>query len=313
MNKERFNKLLGDLNQVTNEDIKSLNELRKKYPFFQTPYVIVAKALKDRDHPKTDAFIKKAAIYSPNRSYLKKIIMGEISFKEEEEVAPEATIKAEVKPEVVKEVPPPSVVAEVPATAEVSEAVEVSKEAPVAETEVKAEPVEKPTQAPPSLSKPEMQIEATIDEKEIPSEEELSEQSKEISQLEKDLAEIRARKQKLARMLEGQEVEAKVKAEAAKDPNKSQVELIEKFIKNEPRFENKKGDLDGKEYVQEDLAAKHLKHKDEFITETLAKLLTKQQKYNRAVDIYEKLSLKFPEKRTYFASQIQKIKEVKNV
>ena len=39
----------------------------------------------------------------------------------------------------------------------------------------------------------------------------------------------------------------------------------------------------------------------------------KQQKYARAIDIYEKLSLKFPEKRTYFASQIQKIKEVKNV
>jgi len=58
VNRERFNQLLGNLHQVTNEDIKSLNDLRKKYPFFQTPYVIVAKALKDRNHPKTDAFIK---------------------------------------------------------------------------------------------------------------------------------------------------------------------------------------------------------------------------------------------------------------
>ena len=279
MNKERFNQLLGNLHQVTNEDIKSLNELRKKYPFFQTPYVLVAKALKDRDHPKTDAFIKKAAIYSPNRAHLKKIILGEINFEE----APKST--------------PPKKVIEAPDEPLVTKLQEEKKPETKKETAdvIRAEEkeVKKETVAPtPQTS---------------------NQQSQEINQLEKDLLEIRERKLRLAKMFADQEQPEKTKQKPKEQNHKSQVELIEKFIQNEPRFDKKKGVIEDNEYIQEDLATKHLKSKDEFITETLAELLMKQQKYARAIDIYEKLSLKFPEKRTYCASQIQKIKEVKNV
>ncbi len=41
------------------------------------------------------------------------------------------------------------------------------------------------------------------------------------------------------------------------------------------------------------------------ITETFAKLLVAQQKYKQAISIYEKLSLKFPSKSTYFAALIK--------
>jgi hypothetical protein len=44
----------------------------------------------------------------------------------------------------------------------------------------------------------------------------------------------------------------------------------------------------------------------------MAKLMVRQQKYKKAIQIYEKLGLKFPEKRTYFASQIEKVKEKSN-
>ncbi|WP_157608508.1 hypothetical protein [Roseivirga seohaensis] len=280
MNRERFNQLLGNLHQVTNEDIKSLNDLRKKYPFFQTPYVIVAKALKDRDHPKTDAFIKKAAIYSPNRAHLKKIILGEISFEApQENTIQKKQVKAIETPETAKEIVTPKAETETET---------VTKEA-ISKTD-KNEQQEEPLAT------------QTLDQK-----------NPEINQLEKDLLEIKERKLRLAKMFEGQENTKKIKPQTTPQSNKSQVELIEKFIQNEPRFENKKGINEENEYTQEDLAAKHMKSKDEFVTETLAKLLLKQKKYTRAIDIYKKLSLKFPEKRTYFASQIQKIKEVQNV
>lgn len=49
-----------------------------------------------------------------------------------------------------------------------------------------------------------------------------------------------------------------------------------------------------------------------FITETLARIYVKQKHYEKAVGIFEKLSLKYPEKNTYFAAQIKLIEQSKN-
>ena len=47
---------------------------------------------------------------------------------------------------------------------------------------------------------------------------------------------------------------------------------------------------------------------DEFVTETLAKVYAKQECYQRALDVYKKLILLYPEKSTYFALPIREIK-----
>jgi hypothetical protein len=49
---------------------------------------------------------------------------------------------------------------------------------------------------------------------------------------------------------------------------------------------------------------------EELITETLASVYLKQGLYNEALQSYQKLSLKFPEKNSYFATQIEKIKKL---
>ena len=46
-----------------------------------------------------------------------------------------------------------------------------------------------------------------------------------------------------------------------------------------------------------------------FMTETLAKLYFKQKNYDKAIQSYKILILKFPEKNSYFANQIKKIKK----
>jgi hypothetical protein len=83
-------------------------------------------------------------------------------------------------------------------------------------------------------------------------------------------------------------------------------ELINKFIIANPRIEP----IKDKTYVpNDDISKPYVEEADGLVTETLAKIYINQGYYSRAMDIYEKLSLKFPEKSSYFASQIEKVKE----
>jgi hypothetical protein len=82
--------------------------------------------------------------------------------------------------------------------------------------------------------------------------------------------------------------------------------LIDKFIIANPRIEpirDKSGPL------LEEIHRPLVEEDGGFVTETLARIYISQEYYSKAIDIYEKLSLKFPEKSSYFASQIEKVKE----
>lgn len=57
-----------------------------------------------------------------------------------------------------------------------------------------------------------------------------------------------------------------------------------------------------------DRAEKSLENSDEIVTETLARILTAQNKYQSAISMYEKLSLKLPHKSHYFAALIKELK-----
>jgi hypothetical protein len=85
-----------------------------------------------------------------------------------------------------------------------------------------------------------------------------------------------------------------------------QAELIDKFIIANPRIEPVR---DKNVQPVEDLAKPHTEEKEGFVTETLARIYINQGYYSRAIEIYEKLSLKFPEKSSYFAAQIEKVKD----
>ncbi|MFR9165905.1 MAG: hypothetical protein ACLVKO_06705 [Dysgonomonas sp.] len=86
--------------------------------------------------------------------------------------------------------------------------------------------------------------------------------------------------------------------------------IIDDFISNASDNENIKFDLDrSKNFTavpnkSEEELDKELQDDDLFFTETLANIYIKQQKYERACEIIKRLSLNYPEKNIYFASQI---------
>lgn len=86
-----------------------------------------------------------------------------------------------------------------------------------------------------------------------------------------------------------------------------QLDLIENFIKNEPRISPVRS-KPGEQPEQEDLAKRGFGSGGMIVTEAFAKILLKQGKVDKAVEVYEKLSLKNPEKKAYFAAKIAELK-----
>ncbi len=84
-------------------------------------------------------------------------------------------------------------------------------------------------------------------------------------------------------------------------------ETIDKFISKKPKI-NLEEDEDEKLTVKEE---NDLISDSGYMTETLAKLYFNQKNYEKAIQSYKILILKFPEKSIYFANQIKKIKSLK--
>jgi len=95
--------------------------------------------------------------------------------------------------------------------------------------------------------------------------------------------------------------------------NKSEIakkdSLIEKFIKDSPSVTRPK-----QEFFSPEKAMRKSEVLDFAIaTETLAKIYLKQGYPEKAIKVYEQLELKIPEKMSYFAALIEKIKEEHNL
>jgi hypothetical protein len=88
---------------------------------------------------------------------------------------------------------------------------------------------------------------------------------------------------------------------------KEQIDLIKAFSKKDIKLATIK-EIEANQNT-ENLAESSTKLHDNLLSESFAKILASQGKNVKAKEIYEKLILKFPEKRAYFADLIEKLKE----
>jgi hypothetical protein len=82
-------------------------------------------------------------------------------------------------------------------------------------------------------------------------------------------------------------------------------ELIDEFIqRSKMRPENRPSFYNPDEYAQ-----KSIEENEGILSETLARLIAAQGKKDRAIKIYQQLMLKNPQKSSYFAAQIEKLRK----
>ncbi len=86
----------------------------------------------------------------------------------------------------------------------------------------------------------------------------------------------------------------------------SALSIIDSFIKKSPKINSP----EDKDYQAEaDLAKHSVEESFDIVSETMAELYLKQGYKSKAVKIYKKLILIYPEKSTYFAARISKLKD----
>lgn len=264
MNRDNFNELVENIDDLKSSDIASLESLKEQYPYFQSLHLLIAKAYKLSQHELHKPSLNSAAVYSVDRAYLKKVLEGDFQFIDVIHSKPIENNTS--KPTII---PQPKV-----------------KSAPTKTTTEQSEVVEKP------------EIKKSL-----------------LKDLDNNLEQYQERKKIMQEFLADNASPATKPATVKQKLSKteSQVQLIEKFIKNEPQMVRNSLMVNESKTDQEDLAKKKLQQSDKFITETLADLLVVQEKYSKAIKIYEKLMVKFPKKTTYFAAQIEKINQRGNV
>jgi tetratricopeptide (TPR) repeat protein len=100
------------------------------------------------------------------------------------------------------------------------------------------------------------------------------------------------------------EAEKKLKGEEKKKPlsKKVKANIIDEFITNDPSISRSKGEF----YDPLAKAKQSVVEQEDIVSETLANIYFDQGYYKKAVLMYEKLILKFPEKSSYFAALIEK-------
>jgi tetratricopeptide (TPR) repeat protein len=336
MNRTDFINLLEAKIQVDRRILGEVYELIELFPYFQSAHLLLLKGLKDASDVKFERQLRLSSIHVADRDVLYYLLNGTQSYKEpvgKEVEIPEAISQPEPTS------PPEEVIEVVPADKPVEEE---PAEIPLSLTEVSDQ-----TQTVIDSAKNSEQMISEIEKDEaymsqsqeflqqhshsilVSSEQEFSESDEVMVVMDEEVTESEEKiyymdpgfalpdnnelleiEQDELQQAEEYDEEEEIELEplTRKPDNKqlSQAELIDNFIFANPRIEPVRDQI---KVPAEDISKSFTENSGGFVTETLANIYISQGYFSKAVEIYEKLCLKFPEKSSYFATQIELIKE----
>ncbi|WP_179333321.1 hypothetical protein [Winogradskyella costae] len=107
------------------------------------------------------------------------------------------------------------------------------------------------------------------------------------------------------------EIKNNIEIEQSKHESQSPLQkkfaIIDKFISENPKIKPVSSNSPKPKLVNNDNPVS-----DSLMTETLARIYLEQKNYDKAIQSYKILSLKYPEKSSFFAHQIKLVKELKD-
>ena len=321
-------KIISFLNQsasIGSKEMVELSSLKKEFPWFSTLYHLEAKCLKNENKFGLKKTIKTASLFAGDREVLYDFMHDSLAALSANNIPTQQPTKEKVEKPVAKQktIAPQT---EAPKTVEVK-SVEKEEPKPIAiKTEEKLPPVKKPAAKkievkkpkPKELVKPTIVYDPLVElQSKIVKPEEPIAPTKvydplvELPKLEKKKPEKKRDKQDFFSWLDSLEDE-QPKEEPKPRKLKMSAEasaLLENFIKNRPSISRIRTDIDRTEVHK----ASPETRGNEIVTESLAQLHLKQGRPEKAIEIYEKLRLQNPQKFSYFAALIEKIKQENNL
>lgn len=317
MNPQQFSELARDPGALGPETLQEIEQLLKQYPYFQSAHVLYALNLLKTGSPAYQNQLKKAVVYAGDRRKLKELLEGKKPYEHVPAVVPveETHEAAAADDHQLSE-------AERPATDQPEEAIQALEkqgvQGPVNESReiyiedslitseeldlaTPVEPAAEPEFSPRPGSLHDLKISSAVTKEKV-SQEDL------LSVVRKRLAEINAEKsgrqapKAVTPDAEG-ETKSGTQERAGTRPLPKDI-LIEKFIQEEPKISRPR-----KEFFNPATSSQRSNiDEEDIVSETLALLYARQGNLQKAIHIYEKLSLRFSEKSRYFAAQIENLK-----
>ncbi|MBG6130398.1 DNA-directed RNA polymerase subunit H (RpoH/RPB5) [Aquimarina sp. EL_43] len=314
MNIKEFSYLLQNPAQLNKEQAKSLEKITRTFPYFQSARALALKSLKDQESFRYNQELKTTAAYTTDRSVLFDFITSDL-FKE-------SNITEEVKKKHKSDITviDPEEIKMLPRIA-MDDAVRMKmKEAEnVLDPKLFSKRKENST-----LKQIEIAKSATPDITEKDQTKNIQDKNKtpeETLQIDKPLDFNKKETHSFAEWLKltslhpidrdsDQETKAPIPEIEEQKPVKSldqkhKFDLIDEFIANNPKIQPA-----AKNTPARNLAKENLVPSDELMTETLARVYLVQKNYKKAIQAYNILILKNPEKSGFFADQIRAIKKL---
>ena len=298
MDREAFNELVKNFDPRDQTLVSKMTMLIEKYPYFQLPRFFYTKSLKDQNKDNLESALNQLALYTFDRGVLKKNIESDLEpLKKLKNSGKKSTNKIQNanKPKTSSKLKANKISVK-SGEANLNEKVKINetdKGIPITNTKEKTSKTVKAKKRLKKESSPKKKI---------------ANSPKKIS--EDNLQNLDLKDLKLSfsdwidYTLKNQMRGAAYDQAEKEQPLDDKLPIIDRFIAADPKI----SPIDKSETVNPKI--KEDFYTDELMTETLAKLLLKQKKYNKAISAYKILSLKYPEKNVFFAGQIQKIKNL---